>query len=130
MAFTTEQLLLPPGKVAQLEKALTTLEVDDPLQLLCTEAAADVARMTAGYVLDEVSQRTFIRSLVLFRAYSAAGTGVPPQIQTDYDAAMKELEAIAKGERPNLPKETSDALTPIAGKAGSLPRIKMRTEPE
>jgi hypothetical protein len=126
MAFTKDQLLLPADKAAQLTKALTTLGVADPLQYLCDEAAAVVARMTTGYVLDDASLRNFTRSLALFQAYSKSGTGAPKNIQDDNAAAMKELEAIAKGERPNLPKVAVAAVTPITGSSGSNCKIKGR----
>jgi hypothetical protein len=57
MAFTKDQLLLPADKVAQLTKGLATLGVPDPLQYLCDEAAAAVARLTTGYILDDAFDR-------------------------------------------------------------------------
>jgi len=70
MAFTKDQLLLSADKVAQLTKALATLSVADPLQYVCDEAAAIVARMTAGYVIDDVSERGWIRSIAVYNAYT------------------------------------------------------------
>ena len=119
-------MLLSPAKSAQLTKALATLGVADPLQYLCDEAAADVARLTTGYVVDDVSARGFVRALALFRAYSKAGP-VPADVQKDFDGAMEELQAIAEGKRPNLPRvESGD--NPPGGKWGSLTKVKMRTE--
>jgi hypothetical protein len=127
MAFTKYDLLLTPAKMTQLTTALANLNVADPLQYLCDEAAADVARFTAGYVLDANSVRNFTRSLGLYRVYSLAGP-VPMDVQKDYDSALLELQAIAEGKRPNLPRaETGD--NPPSGKWGSKPVIKMRTEP-
>jgi len=128
MAFTDDDLLLSPDKAAQLTKALATIGVADPLQYLCDEATADVARFTTGYVLSAESTRSFIRSLALFRAYSKAGP-VPADVQRDYEAALKELEAIAKGERPNLartPPETGEE--PATGNWGSSTQIKGRMD--
>lgn len=128
MAFTKDQLLLPADKVAQLTKGLATLGVPDPLQYLCDEAAAAVARLTTGYILDDASLRNFIRSLALFQAYSKAGTGVPKNIVDDNKGAMDELQAIAEGKRPNLPKVAAGSLVGIAGTSGSQARVKGRME--
>jgi hypothetical protein len=128
MAFTKDQLLLPADKVAQLTKGLATLSVADPLQYLCDEAAGTVTRMTTGYVLDDGSTRTFIRALALFAAYSNAGTGVPKNVADEQSAAMKELEAIAEGKRPNLAKAADASLDSIAGTGSSQARIKGRME--
>ena len=126
MAFTKFDLLLDAAKMAQLTRALSNLNVADPLQYLCDEAGADVARRTAGYVLDALSLRNFNRSLALYRAYSNAGP-VPPDVQKNYDAADKELEAIAKGERPNLPRKTDGAAAPT-GKWGSKTNVPGRMD--
>jgi len=112
----TSDLLLSQDKAAQLTKALSVLGVHDPLQYLCDEAAADVARYITGYVLEENQVRGFVRSLALFAAYSLANVPVPKDVQTSYDGAIKELEAIAKGERPNLPRVQS----PSAGGSASV----------
>lgn len=125
--FTVDDLLLSPDKAAQLTKALATMGVAEPLQYLCDEAAADVARLTTGYVLDAASVRGFVRSLALFRAYAKAGP-VPADVSRDLDAAMKELEAIAKGERPNLPRvEAAEGEASASGKWGSKTAISGRT---
>jgi hypothetical protein len=121
MAFTEDQLLLSADRAAQLTKALATETVADPLQVLCDEAAADVARMTAGYVLDDLSLGNFTRSLALYRAYSKAGP-VPMDVQTDYDAATKELEAIASGKRPNLPRAEAGT-NPPSGQWGGATKV-------
>jgi hypothetical protein len=123
MAFTKEQLLLSPDKAAQLTKALASLGVPDPLQYLCDEATADVTRMTSGYALDAVSLRTFIRALALFKAYAFAGPA-PADVQKAYEAANKELEAIAKGERKNLATTPTGSVTPSAGSWGSERKIR------
>lgn len=118
-------LLLSPDRQAQLTKALSNLGVADPLQTMCDEAAADVARLTAGYVLDPLSLQQMTRSLALYRAYAKAGP-VPKDVKTDFDAAMKELEAIAEGKRPNLPKVAVIPSAPNAGAWGSGRRIRGR----
>lgn len=110
--------MLSADKVAQLTKALATLEVADPLQYLCDEAAADVARLTTGYVLDDAAVRGFVRALALYKAYGYAGP-VPKDVQANYDSAVKELEAIAEGKRPNLPKVTTSSQSTISGSWGS-----------
>ena len=45
-----------------------------------TEAAADVARLTAGYVIAEASVNGWIRVLSLEKAFLAAELGVPKDI--------------------------------------------------
>ena len=118
MAFVDTDLLLSPDRQAQLTKALSNLNVADPLQYLCDEAAAEVARLTTGYVLDDLSLRGLTRALALYKVYSYAGP-VPKDVQTNYDAADKELQAIAGGKRPNLPKVTTPSQATIAGSSGS-----------
>lgn len=118
MAFGEDDLLLTPDKSAQLTKALSGLNVADPLQYFCDEAAAEVARMTTGYLLDDLSVRGLTRAIALFKIYSFVAP-VPADIQKDYDGASKELEAIAKGERPNLPKQQTPTSSPTAGTSSS-----------
>ncbi len=126
MAFSTDQLLLPEDKASQLEKGLATLGVDDPLQYLCDEAAADVARLTTGYLLDESSIRTFIRSLALYRIYTTANVPPSKAIEDNYKYANDELGAIASGKRPNIAKQAVASVTPIAGSSGSSAKINGR----
>lgn len=127
MAFLKDQLLLAANKVAQLTGALATPTVADPLQSLCDEAAADVARMTTGYIIDDVSTRNFVRSLALYRIYGKAGP-IPPDVKTDHDDALKELQAIAEGKRPSLPRTPTAEARPASGKGSSKPYVPMRTE--
>ncbi len=123
MRFLVADLKLTADKLAQLTKALgggssTTADLQD----LCDEAAADVARLTTGYVLDELSTKNFTRAIALFRAYGYVGP-IPKDVQANYDAAMKELEAIAKGERPKL-EQTTGQQTSSAGNWGSKERLE------
>jgi hypothetical protein len=124
--FVDGDLQLSADKVTQFTNALTTEEVADPLQELCDEAAADVARLTAGYVVDSVSVFNFIRALVVFKAYSNSGTPVPPDIATSRKDAWSELQSISRGERTNLPKAADPALQSRAGAIGSARRIHGR----
>lgn len=103
MAFAESNLLLTEKKLTQLTAALANTGVDDPLATCIAEATADVARLTAGFILDEASTNGFIRALALFKAYSLCGS-VPDDVDKQYDNAMKELNSIARGERPNLPR--------------------------
>lgn len=111
--MTPDQLLLTADKAAQLTAALANTGYDDPLQLCCTEAAADVDRLTAGYTLAQASLDGWTRAIALWKAYTLAETGVPDALQKSYDAAMTELKDIAAGKRPNLPR-TDDADTPAS----------------
>lgn len=129
MAFDKEQLLLSPDKAAQLTKGLQTLGVDDPLQYVCDEAAADVARLTLGYVIDEVSQRTFIRALAVLKAYTYANVPPPLAVKEANDAAWEELQAIAAGKRPNLPRvDEPEGGNPATGSGGSKTYVPGRME--
>jgi hypothetical protein len=119
MSLTVANLNLPADKLAQVATALgDTGGVNAALQGICDGAAADVARLTSGYVLDDASVTNFGRAITLFRMYGQIGT-VPADVEKNYDDAWKELQSIAKGERPNLPKATVSAQTTIAGGYGS-----------
>lgn len=110
-------LTLPADKLAQIEKSLGGNPADQTyakLQDVCDDAAASVARLTLGYVIDSSSLEEFTRSIALYRAFSYIGT-VPKDIQDNYKAAWDELQSIAKGERPNIPKVDSS----LSGRAGS-----------
>src|ERR1019366_7485805 len=98
MSLAVTDLKLSADKLAQFANALGDSGGQNAaLQGLCDEAAADVARLTAGYVLDPTSITNFGRSLVLFRAYGLAGP-VPADIEKEYTNAMTELQSIAKGQ--------------------------------
>jgi hypothetical protein len=116
--FITGNLQLSADKVAQFTAALATTEVADPLQQLCDEAAADVARLSAGYILDATSISNFIRALAVYNAYVNAGTPAPEDVATRYKSAWTELQSIARGDRPNLPKVANAALASRAGLVG------------
>lgn len=126
MAFTVNDLLLTPDRAGQLTKALSNLGIADPLQYLCDEAAADVARLITGYAVDEAAVRGFVRSLALYRAYGYAGP-VPRDVEGAYKEAMKELEAIASGKRPNLTRADEDEENPPSGGWGSETKVEGRT---
>ncbi len=127
--FTTNDLLLSAEKAAQLTKALSNLGVAAPLQYVCDEAAAEAARLTTGYVIEDNAMRGFVRPLALYRAYGYAGP-VPKDVQVQYDAVRAELEAIAQGKRPNLPRVTGTGGTAApSGKWGAKGYVKGRTDP-
>lgn len=129
MAFVIDDLLLSPAKQAELTAALANAGVVAPLQYFCDEAAAAVARFTTGYTVDALSLRGLIRSVALFDIYAKANVPAPLDTKDSYDNAMKELEAIAKGERPNLPKTAAAALGSKAGTGSSKTYIPGRMEP-
>ena len=125
MAFTVAQLLLTVTKQAQLEAALANPGEDEPLERCCAEAEADVARYTSGYVIAQASLDGWIRALALFKAYGLVGP-VPADVQQQHDAARRELEAIAAGQRPNLERLESEAepdITPSTGHWGSAAKF-------
>ena len=129
MAFTKDQLLLSDAKQAQLAAALSNVDQADPLQFLCDEAAADVARLTTGYVLDANSLSSMTRALALYRIYSIANVPAPKDVADNYKSATTELEAIASGKRPNLPKVSTPSQSVIAGSFGSKPWVPGRMCP-
>lgn len=126
--FDDDDLLLSADKVQQFTAALATGEVADPLQQLCDEAASIVARMTTGYVIDNDSIFSFIRAIAVHNAYINSGTPAPPDVTARYEANMRELEAIAGGKRPNLPKTEVPAQQGISGSVGSERRIHGRID--
>lgn len=128
MSFSVTDLKLPADKIAQIEKALGGNPADltaAKLQGICDEAAADVARLSTGYVLDATSITNFIRAIALYRAYGYIGP-VPKDVEKNYDAADKELTEISQGKRPNLPKVSTPAQNTISGGYGSNPNIPGR----
>jgi hypothetical protein len=122
--MTIDQLLLSADRSAQLTAALSNLGVEDPLGTCLAEASSDVARLTAGYVIDESSTNGWIRALTLYKAYGLVGP-VPTDIKLQCDEVVKELTAIAKGERPNLERAQAGT-NPTAGAWGGEERLKMR----
>lgn len=123
MAFAPDQLLLTATKLAQLEAALGGAGT---LTRICAEAEADVARYTAGYTLAQESLDGFIRALALFKAFSLVGP-VPADIKLQYEKALEELQAIASGQRTNLPRADDPEIAGSpAGQWGSEEKIKFR----
>ena len=121
--MTPAQLLLTDERQTQLTAALANTGLDDPLAQCIAEAAADVARLTAGYVIADESLAGWTRALALWKAFTIAELGVPEDIEKAYDAAVAELRDIAQGRRPNLPHaEASPAAD--AGAWGSQRRIR------
>jgi hypothetical protein len=126
MATAIADLQLTPDKLAQFATALGDAgNANAGMLTLCAQADADVARLTAGYLLDATSLTNFSRTIVLFRAYGFAGP-VPEDIDKQYTAVMNELQSIARGDRPNLPKVTDVNLQSRAGAAGSARRVHGR----
>lgn len=124
--FDDGDLQLSTDKVQQFTSALATTEVIDPLQELCDEAASKVARLTAGYVLDQDSVFEFIRAIAVYNAYANSGTPCPPDVENRHKAAEDELKEIAQGKRPNLPKQPNAALQSKSGSAGSNTNVPGR----
>ena len=125
-AFDKSKLLLTEEKSAQLTAAMANVDVADPLQQVCDEAAAVVTRMTASYALADAQVAGFIRSLALFEAYRVANVPAPEDVASQQEVAMKELTAIAAGDRPNLPKAADSDLSPGAGNWGSSTKVPGR----
>jgi hypothetical protein len=130
MSLQVSDLNLPADKLAQFATALGDSGGQNAaLQGICNSVAADVARLTTGYVVDPTSVTNWGRAIALYRAYSQAAFGeIPKAIADDYKTAWDELTAIAEGKRPNLPKapDPTGALATRAGAAGSHRRIHGR----
>ena len=126
MSLQVSDLNLTADRLAQFATALADASgTNAVLQTYCNGAAADVARLTAGYLLDNDSITNFARPIALFRAYGDVGQ-VPPDVETSYKAAWSELQSISRGERPTLPKQANPALQSRAGVSGSNRRIHGR----
>jgi len=119
-------LMLTDARAAQLAKGLANLKVADPLQMLCDEAAADVARLTTGYMLDPLSVQRFIRALAMYQAYMRAQVPTPADVKGDHESASKELSEIAQGKRPNLPKAATSPVRTNGGRWGSNCKVTGR----
>lgn len=117
MSLAVSDLNLPADKLAQFATALgDTGGANAALQGICNGAAADVARLTTGYLIDPASLTNWGRSIALYRAYSQAQFGeIPAAISADYKTTWDELTAIAEGKRPNLPKTSDATQNTIAG---------------
>ena len=128
MSLQVSDLNLPADKLAQFATALgDTGGENAALQGICNGAAADVTRLTAGYVIDPASITNWGRSIALQRAYSQAQFGeIPKAVADDYKTAWDELTAIAGGKRPNLPKVSDPNQATIAGGWGSDHKVHGR----
>jgi hypothetical protein len=128
MPLAVTDLNLTADKLTQFANALGDAGgLNAALQGICDGAAADVDRLTAGYVIDPASYTNFARSIALYRAYSQAQFGeIPKAVADDYKTAWDELTAIAQGKRPNLPKLTDPNQSTIAGGWGSEHRLNGR----
>lgn len=125
--MTVTDLLLTDDRQEQLTAALANTGIAEPLVLCLTEAAADVARFTAGYVIAQSSLNGWTRALALWKAFTLAELGVPEDVQKAYEAAMDELTAIAKGERPNIPQTPVTTPPASAGAWGSRDKLPTRS---
>lgn len=123
MALLVTNLNLPAANLAEIATALgDTGSANAALQGYCDSAAADVSRLIAGYVIDDLSQVNWGRAIALYRVYGQIGP-VPKDIEKNYDEAWKELQSIAKGERINLPKVPVPALASRAGAIGGPAKV-------
>lgn len=106
MSLQVTDLNLPADKLAQFATALGDASgTNAVLQGICNSAAADVTRLTNGYVIDPTSLTNFGRAIALYRAYSQAQFGeIPKAVTDDYKAVWDELAAIAEGKRKNIPR--------------------------
>ena len=113
MALQVSDLNLPADKLAQFATALGDLPgaqtgAYPALQGICDSAAADVARLITGYVIDPASVTNWARTIAIYRVYSQAQFGEMPKAAVeDYNTAWDELTEISQGKRPNLPKQAT-----------------------
>jgi hypothetical protein len=126
VATAVSDLNLPADKLVQIATALGDTSGQNVMLLeYCAAADADVARLTAGYILDPTSALNMARALALYKVFAQIGP-VPQDVQDSYTDYWKELQSISRGERPNLPKQTNPALASRAGAAGSAHKIHGR----
>lgn len=130
MSLQVTDLNLPADKLAQFASALGDVGGQNAvLQGVCNGAAADVARLTAGYVIDPATATNWGRTIALYRAYSQAQFGeIPKAVADDYKTAWDELTAIAEGKRQNLPKVSDPNQNSVAGGWGGNTMIPGRTQ--
>lgn len=126
MAFTADQLLLTASRKAEITAALANSGVADPVGSCVTEAIAEVARFTSGYVWTDDALAGFIRPLALFKLYSLIGPA-PKDLAKAYTDTMTELVAISKGERPNLVLDSNPETPTGGGSWGAQTNILSRT---
>lgn len=118
MSLQVADLNLPADKLSEFAAALGDAgSANAVVQTYCDDAAADVSRLTAGYLLDASSTRNFSRAIALFRIYGQIGP-VPPDVEKNYDSAWKELQDISAGKHSNLPKIPDPNLATRAGAIG------------
>ena len=128
MSLAVTDLNLPADKLAQFAAALGDAGGQNAaLQGICNGAAADVTRLTAGYLIDPATVTNWGRTIALYRAYSQAQFGdIPKAVADDYKTAWDELTAIAEGKRPNLPKVSDPNQSTIAGGWGGAAQVPGR----
>jgi hypothetical protein len=127
MSLQVTDLNLPADKLAQFNAALGGSA--SALQGICDGAAADVTRLTNGYVVDPATATNWGRAIALYRAYSQAQFGeIPKAIADDFKAVWDELTSISKGERKNMPR-VDDGGTQATSTGGYGGRHHMNTGP-
>lgn len=97
-AFTESDLLLRDDYLSQLKEALENTGELDPIGQAIAEAEQQVALYTGRYLLTDPHRFRLVRPIVLWVIHGKTGAGMPDQIQTAYEEAMKELRAIRDGD--------------------------------
>lgn len=101
MAFTESDLLLSDQVLVQVSEALVNSGIADPITRAIAEQVQKVADYTLRYTIPEARQKRLVRPLVIHQLHSLLGQ-VSSAMQTEYDAAMKELEGIRDGKFGDL----------------------------
>ena len=101
--FTAPQLNLPDDVIAQIEAALANADNPDPIGDAITQQLQVVNDYTLRYAMPDERVIRLVRPLVLWSLYSNPALGaMPPNVDSGYKAAMKELQDIRDGKFHDL----------------------------
>lgn len=91
-----DDLLIPETDQAAITRALANTGNSDPWTPALVQAVDKVAFYTAEYTLTSATYIRLVRPIVLWLVYGLANS-ITDAIQKNYDAVIKELEAIRDG---------------------------------
>lgn len=130
--FHKSQLGLTDAVIGQIHGALANAVNAKPIEDAINRALQRVRDYTLRYSLEDERFARLTRTLALFDLFSNPGMGTaPPQaMQTDYKAAMKELEDIREGKFPDLLQLTPEdpQLSKALGETGGNRRINFNRD--
>ncbi|HVY69675.1 MAG TPA: hypothetical protein VHH73_07075 [Verrucomicrobiae bacterium] len=118
--LTESDLNVSQLEIDQLKAALANNGIANAFPNTIAEQLAKVDDYTLGWEIEDTRFLRLARSLVLHRLWSLTGP-VPPNHQTNYDEAMRELAEIRDGKFPGLKRvdPPPSSLAETAAKWGS-----------